>query len=140
MITEWHRHCETGNCVETRLVGDQVEIRDTDRPEATLLVPAKAWQEFLAAEHENGGGHCVCYVITKEREAELSAAPRTWAPTQIDKDVNAVTDEHGRLWHRVAAGLWEQDDVEGCWGEQELIQMRGPLVEVRNNEAESRDA
>lgn len=54
MITEWHRYCETGNCIETRPVGDQVEIRDTERPEATLLVPAKAWEEFLASVRAEG--------------------------------------------------------------------------------------
>lgn len=56
--TPWQSRCCESNCIETRLAGDQVEIRDTERPEATLLVPAKAWEEFLASVRAERVGIC----------------------------------------------------------------------------------
>jgi hypothetical protein len=45
----WTSPCDTGTCIQTRTVGGQVEIRDSENPNATLLVPAQAWERFLAA-------------------------------------------------------------------------------------------
>lgn len=49
MTTDWTSRCESGNCIETRTVGDLVEVRDTEHPEQVLSVPASAWAEYEAA-------------------------------------------------------------------------------------------
>jgi hypothetical protein len=54
MTTPWTSRCESGNCVQTRTVGDLVEVRDTERPEQVLRVSARAWAEHEAALRAEG--------------------------------------------------------------------------------------
>lgn len=122
-MTPWTSHCETGNCVETRLVGDQVEIRDTDRPEATLLVPAKAWEEFLAsvrAEAVPGGEVREERGVVHDLLGELHRCSDWSTCTQWFPHVHG----HVRTVTTYPDGSW----LTTAWRE----------VEVRNNEEESR--
>jgi hypothetical protein len=55
MTAPWTSRCESGNCVQTRTVGDLVEVRDTERPEQVpLKVSARAWAEHEAAVRAEG--------------------------------------------------------------------------------------
>lgn len=48
-MTDWTSRCCETNCIETRTVGDLVEVRDTEHPEQVLSVAASAWAEYEAA-------------------------------------------------------------------------------------------
>jgi len=46
------RSNNNGACVEVRLTGDAVQVRDTkDRTGPSLSFPAQAWSGFVAAVH-----------------------------------------------------------------------------------------
>lgn len=51
MITdEWTRslRCSTGHCVEARLVGDLVAVRDTNETGKILYLSRDTWRAFVA--------------------------------------------------------------------------------------------
>jgi hypothetical protein len=45
---EWRRstRCESGACVEVRRLGDEVQLRNSTRPEHSLGFSREAWREF----------------------------------------------------------------------------------------------
>jgi hypothetical protein len=46
---QWRKssRCDSGNCVEVRLVDDHVEIRDSKHPTPTLPVDRRTWAILL---------------------------------------------------------------------------------------------
>jgi hypothetical protein len=81
--------CGNGeSCIEHRPVGDQVEIRNSDNPDATLLVPAAAWEQFLASVRAGVGvGDALDRVRAQDFSVEYDdpeAEPRTYADAIAD--------------------------------------------------------
>lgn len=52
--SDWIRYCESNACIETRQVGEKVEIRSTRRPDVVLSFDQDEWKQFLAGVRGEG--------------------------------------------------------------------------------------
>lgn len=91
--------------------------------------------------HRQFRAHRADAVLTALADAGLmheppTAGPRTWAmPERIPADVTAVTDRHGRMFHRTGyeGRYWRQGPQQYEWREADLVHAAGPLTEVLPN-------